>query len=300
MSKPPAANERRHETIIVKKIIQANHGGHHGGAWKVAYADFVTAMMAFFLLLWIVGATDEDQRKGIADYFAPTLVNHSKSGGSNGILQGRSIMAPDGNAAFAKPPAVEKIAPIATSGAYGNEATKRSGGTESAQRDQIAREQQRASAAAFALVESNIRQALVKDVQLKNLEKQISFVQSPEGLRIEIMDRTGFSMFDFGTDTIQPDARKLIRLVARSMADLPNPVAIRGHTDAYAYTSKNAMNNWLLSAQRADQTRAILADAGIADVRLSRIEGVADRELMIRENPLDPRNRRISITLLYR
>jgi chemotaxis protein MotB len=300
MTPATPGTERRHETIIVKKIIQAGHGGHHGGAWKVAYADFVTAMMAFFLLLWIVGATNEDQRKGIADYFAPTLVNHAKSGGSNGILQGRSIMAPDGNAAFAKPPSVEKIAPIATSGAYGNEATKRSGGSEGSQRAAAEREQRRASAVAFALVEKNIRQALARDTVLSKLENQVSFVQAPEGLRIEIMDRTGFSMFGFGTDVIQPEATRLIRLVAGAMKDVPNPLAIRGHTDGYAYPAKDAMNNWLLSARRAEQTRVVIATAGITSARLSRIEGVADRELFIKENPLDPRNRRISITLLYK
>src|SRR3546814_6197064 len=107
--KPLVAESEVLPPIIIKKITVAGHGGHHGGAWKVAYADFVTAMMAFFLLLWIVGATNEDQRKGIADYFSPTLVQHTKAGGSNGVMGGRAMMAPDGNAPQAVPAGSQRV-----------------------------------------------------------------------------------------------------------------------------------------------------------------------------------------------
>jgi chemotaxis protein MotB len=290
---PAPQNDRRHETIVIKKIIASGHGGHHGGAWKVAYADFVTAMMAFFLLLWIVGATNEDQRKGIADYFAPTLVKHSQSGGSNGILKGRSILAPDGVAPFARPAAIKSVAPIATSGGYGDDSSRRSGGVESAS-------DREASQAAFDYVKDSIQQQMKQDRQLQKLAAQVAFVQAPEGLRIELIDQMGTSLFEFGSDRVSPEATSLFQVVAAAVAEVPNNITIRGHTDAYRYKEVQGMNNWLLSVQRAERTRLALAGAGVAPERLSRIEGVADREPYILSDPMDPRNRRVSITLLYR
>jgi chemotaxis protein MotB len=267
--------------VLIKKIKDKGHGGHHGGAWKVAYADFVTAMMAFFLLMWLLGATNEDQRKGVADYFAPTVMEANTSGGSNGVLQGRSLEEPDGAAPFAKRAGVQATAPFQTANG--------------------ARAPARADDGQLRKVESELRRRLERDPGLKALQGQIRFSHTPEGLRIELIDRADYSMFGSGTNAMDPRAHKLLQLVADSIDGLPNRIAIRGHTDAQPFSGGvrgAADNNWTLSAARAEATRAALADAGVAESRFSRLEGVADTEPFNPDNPFDPRNRRMSVTLL--
>lgn len=297
----PASKRAKEEApapiIIVKKIVD-DHGdhGHHGGAWKVAYADFATAMMAFFMLLWIVGATTEKQRKGIADYFSPTLVKvQTSSSGSNGLLAGRSLTVEDGGA------------PATSSGQRGSVASilpeQLRGASPSASRNlpdgekrQIAAELDRK---AFKEVERAIVERLAQDASLADLREQVRFVQTREGLRIEILDRAGFSMFGLGTDRLETRATKLISEVAKTVDGMPNPIAIRGHTDSLQYANQD-MNNWKLAVYRAEATRAVLANKGIPADRFARLEGVADREPFVADDPKDPRNRRISITLFYR
>ena len=275
--------------VIIKRITIAASHAHHGGAWKVAYADFVTAMMAFFLLLWIVGATNEDQRKGIADYFTPTVIQQSQSGGSNGVLAGRSIQSPDGiqpNPAHSKRAAVD---PVATSGSYGRNDGPGSEGKGTRQQDD----------AAFRVIEQALAKRIGGDPALKGLAGQVRLVRTGDGLRIEMIDKAGFSMFGLADDRLQGPAARLLALVARSIQGLPNRITIRGHTDARAY-DRDGRSNWLLSGERAEATRRALASGGIDPSRFARIEGVADREPYYPADPLDARNRRISVTLLYR
>ena len=283
--------------VIIVRRTGDHHGdhGHHGGAWKIAYADFVTAMMAFFMLLWILGATTEQQRKGIADYFTPTLVKYTQGGsGSNGVLKGRTIRAEDGAAAAtatAGRGAVPQIVP-------------RDIGVGAPQAPGDRRDPSRAAALeadreAFRRVEQALMVRLAADPSLAELREQVRFVQAREGLRIEIIDRAGFSMFELASDRLVPRAARLMAEVARSIDQLPNPIAVRGHTDSLRYADP-AMNNWKLSAYRAEATRAAFARAGIAERRFARIEGVADTEPFDRTNPADPRNRRITVTLFYR
>ena len=267
--------------VLVKKVKASAHAAHHGGAWKVAYADFVTAMMAFFLLMWLLGATNEDQRKGIADYFAPTVMESETSGGSNGMLQGRSLEAPDGVAPHTKRAGVQSTAPFqAASGA---------------------RAPTRSDDGQLRKVESEIRKRIARDPGLKSLIGQIRFTHTPEGLRIELIDRADYSMFVSGGTEMDPRARRLLLLVAESIDGLPNRIAIRGHTDAQPFSSGRrsaGANNWTLSAGRAEATRAALAASGVPEDRFSRLEGVADTEPTNPDNVFDPRNRRMSITLL--
>ncbi len=277
--------------VIIKKIIASHEHAHHGGAWKVAYADFVTAMMAFFLLLWIVGATNEDQRKGIADYFAPTLIKHTKSGGSNGVLGGRSLEAPDGNAPHATPSGTKRIKVIAAL-SKPVPPTKQ----EIARKEKFRKE----DAQKFQGVAQTLAEHIANRRELARLRNQVQFSLTEEGLRIEILDEAAFSMFELGTSRLVPQAAMLIDEVAASVAAMPNKISIRGHTDSLPYPRADNMNNWLLSAQRAEMTRQTLAAKGIAIDRFSRLEGVADRELYNISDPTDPKNRRISITLLYR
>ncbi|MFN7400019.1 MAG: flagellar motor protein MotB [Sandaracinobacter sp.] len=267
--------------VLIKKIKPKGHGGHHGGAWKVAYADFVTAMMAFFLLMWLLGATDEDKRKGLADYFAPTLMEHATSGGSNGLLQGRSIEEPDGVAAFARRSGIVATAPYQTANGARAPALSDDG--------------------QLRKVESELRKRMERYPGLKDLLGQVRLSRTPEGIRIELIDRADYSMFQSGTNRMDPRARMLIGLVAQTVDGLPNRIAIRGHTDAQPFVGPGRLaneNNWTLSAARAEATRVALSQAGVPEDRFSRLEVVADTEPMNPDNPLDPRNRRLSITLL--
>jgi chemotaxis protein MotB len=278
-------NEPEPRPIIVKKIIEAGHGGHHGGAWKVAYADFVTAMMAFFLLLWILGATTEKQRKGIADYFAPTLVEmRLKSAGSNGMFGGDSVIAKDNYPHKAAQTGSKSltIPKDATGGASEAAASNRL-------RDRVR----------FGFLKKQIMQRIMSNKNLQKLAANIRFTDTREGLRIDLVDKADFSMFAIGTDALLPPAQALMGQVAQAIAGVPNGVIVRGHTDSLPYAAGRSVNNWTLSSARAEATRKALADAGVPPDRFDRIEGVADREPFIPTDRYDPRNRRMSITLAF-
>ena len=278
-------NEPEPRPIIVKKIIVEGHGGHHGGAWKVAYADFVTAMMAFFLLLWILGATTEKQRKGIADYFAPTLIEmRLKSAGSNGPFGGDSVIAKDNYPHRATQTGSKSMTiPKDASG----------GASESQKADRI-KDQVR-----FGFLKKQLMQKIMSDPNLRKFAQNIRFTDTREGLRIDLVDKSDFSMFGLGTDRLLPDAYKLMGQVAQVIGGVPNGVIVRGHTDALPYAAGRSVNNWTLSAARAEATRKALADQGVPPARFQRIEGVADREPFIPQDRYDPRNRRMSITLAW-
>ncbi|WP_076071888.1 flagellar motor protein MotB [Sphingomonas montana] len=270
--------------IIVRKIIEANHGGHHGGAWKVAYADFVTAMMAFFLLMWILGATTEKQRKGIADYFAPTLVElRSKSAGANGPFGGDSLTAKEKYAHGAHQSGTKSI--TIPKGATGG--TKEGDGIKA--KDQ----------ARFARLKRQLDDRMKRDPKLARLRRNVRFTDTREGLRIDLVDESDFAMFALGTQALLPAAQALMQQVATVIAATPNDVIVRGHTDALPYTAGRTVNNWTLSSARAEATRKALADSGVGPARFARIEGVAEREPYVPGNLYDPRNRRMSITLAW-
>ena len=278
MAAKPAAPIR---PIIVKKIIVEAHAGHHGGAWKVAYADFVTAMMAFFLLMWLLGATTEKQRKALADYFAPTLVQtKQESAGSNGFFGGDSIVSVDNYPNRAGQTGTRSI----TIPRDANGGPKEAAGIEK-QREK------------FQQLQKTLEQRLKASKELKRFAKNVRFTDTRQGLRIDLVDEADFTMFVSGTDKMTHDAMNLMAQVAALIAETGNGLIIRGHTDAMQYARDKAMNNWQLSANRAEATRAFLTTRGIANDRFMRIEGVADREPYIPSDAFDPRNRRMSITL---
>ncbi len=285
-------------TIIVKRVYGGSHNEvHHGGAWKVAYADFATAMMAFFMLLWIVGATTEKQRKGIADYFAPTLVKMApKSSGSNGLLAGHSMRDSAGRAPSTSSGGKGMIASIVPREVGTGMQKPSADRTPEEARREVSQQQDRAE---FVKVRAAIDARLAADKSLTDLRRQIRYTETREGLRIEIIDRAGFSMFALGTDRLVPRAARLMVSVATGVIVVPNPVALRGHTDALGYAGP-AMNNWKLSTARAEATREAFEAAGIPETRFARIEGVAAREPFYPAVPTDPRNRRITVTLFYR
>jgi chemotaxis protein MotB len=276
-------NEPEPKPIIIKKVIEAGHGAHHGGAWKVAYADFVTAMMAFFLLLWLLGATDEAQRKGIADYFTPTLVEHKTNGaGSDGFFGGDSIVSAD---TFP-----HKAAGVGTrSVTIPKDAT---GGPKEASESK-GKDRER-----FKELKKTLMQRMMSEPSLSKLKEHVRFTETTEGLRIDLVDEADFSMFKVGTDALVPEARRLVGEVAKVIQGVPNSLILRGHTDGLPYSKGQTMNNWLLSSARAESTRAALAIAGVPQNRFAKIEGVADRDPYVKDR-YDPRNRRMAIILAW-
>ncbi len=264
--------------IIVKKVTIVA-AGHHGGAWKVAYADFVTAMMAFFLLLWLLGATTEKQRKGIADYFTPTLVKLKEgSAGSNGMLGGASITDVDNYPNRAGQTGTKSMTiPRDTTG----------GPKEGGERIKKRQDMQR-----------RLTAKLEASARLARLAKQVRMIDTTEGIRIDLVDDADFSMFQLGTTVLTPDAAALLTAIGEMLASELGGLSIRGHTDALPYNGGHGANNWSLSAGRAEATRQALLRFGIGEARFRKIEGVADREPLVRDKPEDPRNRRISILLM--
>jgi len=260
--------------IIVKKVTVIA-GGHHGGAWKVAYADFVTAMMAFFLLMWLLGATTEKQRKGIADYFTPTLVKMKEaSAGSNGLLGGSSITDADNYPNRMGQTGTKAMTiPRDTTGG-----PKEGGGK-------------------VKRMQETLQKKLEKSETMRRLARQVKMVDTTEGVRIDLVDDAQFAMFRLGTTVLTPEAAELLAAIGQTIAPEAGTLTIRGHTDAVPYRPGELANNWSLSAGRAEATRQALMRNGIREDRFRRIEGVADRELLIPANPHDPRNRRISIVV---
>jgi chemotaxis protein MotB len=288
-ARAPHGSNQPPKIVIVKKIIADGHGGHHGGAWKVAYADFVTAMMAFFLLLWLLGATNEKQRKGIADYFAPTIIDTRALGmGGNGLFGGESAMSDQKIGEKAGRSSEVGLATPVT-GAGGK---KPGTGDKGSLRNEDRKN--------FERMRSDVVKAMQASTELRKLAPHVKFVMTTEGMRIDLVDNADYSMFALGTTALAPEASSLIGKIAASIGGTTNPIMIRGHTDAVPWGDPRAMNNWMLSSGRAEATRRRLALGGLPERRFERIEGVADREPMVTDAPTDPRNRRVAITLLYR
>jgi chemotaxis protein MotB len=249
----------------------------------VAYADFVTAMMAFFLLMWLLGATDEKQRKGLADYFAPTLVQmRQESAGSDGIFGGDSLTAVDNYPHGASQTGTQSMTIPRDATGTANDEGKNSTSVKKMDAKEF---------------EKKLREQLKKDPEKLALLKNIRFTDTAEGLRIDLIDEANFSMFALATDSLNPKAKTLIGEVSKIIDTVDNLLVIRGHTDSLPYASGKNMNNWLLSSARAEATRQEMVSQGIGKTRMARIEGVADTEPYNPADRMDDRNRRISITM---
>ena len=284
--------------IIKKIIVEDGHGGAHGGAWKIALADMMTAMMAFFLLMWLLGASNEDQRKSVADYFRPTSHSQIAFGelaGSNGLLGGRSVIDPEGFPFTAKQTALlERLTPKSEGGSQEGESGQ-DGKGQAGEGEPGKAKQDREN---FEKLEKDLKEKLSENKQLKSMQDQVNITREKDGLRIEIIDKADYSMFRLGTNQLDPKAAQLLAEVAKSIKDLPNKVAIRGHTDSLGFAADSGRNNWTLSTERADATRQLMQGSGVGYLRFQRIEGVADTAPVVPANPADPRNRRVSITVL--
>jgi chemotaxis protein MotB len=278
--------------IIIKKIKKGGHGGHHGGAWKVAYADFVTAMMAFFLLMWLINTTSPEQRRGIAEFFAPASVSRVSSG-SGGLLAGTSFSESGVRSDRSAP--VTSVTGAQSSGDENGQADAVNAESTPSE-DALDRARTLRENAEFARAEAAIRQAMADLPEVAELSRQVIIEQRPEGLRIQIIDQEGRSMFASGAAEPNERARRLLTALSRVIAELPNRLAISGHTDG---SSPGAgTSNWDLSAQRANSARRILQANGIPADRIYEIAGRADSEPLFPDDPTLPGNRRIAITLL--
>jgi chemotaxis protein MotB len=277
--------------IIIKKVKKGSHGGgHHGGAWKVAYADFVTAMMAFFLLMWLINTTSPEQKRGIADYFAPAAVSQTTSG-SGGILGGTALST-DGSKASGSRDVIEALAPQAPP----NVTEEGQSQTQAAAQSQGG-SQSKSDDAAFASAAQSLRQAMQDMPELAELSKQIIVDQTPEGLRIQLVDQEGRSMFEEGSAKPNDRAQVLLKAVAKVINQLPNRVSISGHTSASPNGGKPT-SDWGLSSARADASRQVLQAAGVDPDRIYQVAGKAASDPLYPDDPMLPGNRRIAIVLL--
>lgn len=250
------------QTIIIKRPKIVKGGGHHGGAWKVAYADFVTAMMAFFLLMWLLNATTEDQRRGLADYFNPSIPIAAVSGGGADALDGESVT---------QAPALST--------------TSNTEDTNDAE----------AGVPADEIIQA-MEAALIGEETA--LSDHISIRMSPEGLVIELTDRDSRPLFASGRADPSPVLIKLTAAVAQALDGVSNSIKIVGHTDSRPYANgTRGYSNWELSSDRANMARRMIKEAGLPESRITEISGRAATVPLV-EDPLDARNRRISITLL--
>lgn len=360
-----SGKSRDRPTIVIRKE-EVVEGGHHGGAWKVAYADFVTAMMAFFLLMWLLNATSEEQKRGIADYFSqanPLAKGQSGSGlpfggrtpfdkgdmvssrGTMSVVPGKTNATPDPDdptdpqAPEAKPTrsdsetdspdgtrnrdaggqADTKATPSAARlpGAGASESVARVSPDARALAAVGAKTQQAAAIMARAEAEAararaerdqeerreldqaaeQIRAAIRGDRLLTDLARQITIDQTPEGLRIQLLDEDRTPMFASGAAVIQERAKLLLQKVAPVLAGLTEKVTITGHTDATPYRGTDR-TNWELSSERANATRRLLVEAGLPEQRFRSVTGNADRDPLLPSDPLAAANRRIAIVVL--
>ena len=265
--------------IIIKKKKKGGEEGHHGGAWKVAYADFVTAMMAFFLLMWLLNATTEEQRKGIADYFNPTIPISRISGGGSDGLNGSSIFTE------------ETYASMGTGATASNTLSKTTPlqKLNPGQQEELSEAEQAAAIAQLEMMLSEEAQSLSEHIQVK---------LSPEGIVMELVDSEDVPLFALGQSQPTELLIDLVATVTDSFGAFGNDIKVVGHTDSLAYRDNMTFDNWDLSTERANVARRLLVEKGFPLDRIQEVSGRADTDLLIPEDPFAAQNRRISITLL--
>jgi chemotaxis protein MotB len=272
--------------IIVKRIKKG--GGHHGGAWKIAYADFVTAMMAFFLLMWLLGSTAKGDLSGIAEYFQTPLkvamAGGSGSGDSSSVIQGggRDLTRKDGQIKNGDEPSPKKTYNLTAASMQTAEAAL-----------------ERAEAARLKVLKDRIQSAIEATPTLKQFKKQLLLDITSEGLRIQIVDEQNRPMFALAKADLQPYTVDILHEIGKLLNDMPNRISLSGHTDATAYASgEKYYSNWELSADRANASRRALIAGGMDEMKVLRVVGLSSAVLFDKENPGNPVNRRISIIVM--
>lgn len=265
--------------IIIKRIKKVVGGGHHGGAWKIAYADFVTAMMAFFLLMWLLGNVEGGKLNGISEYFKmplrTALVGGSSSGESTVILNGGGKDA------------------MAVAGLV------RDGKAKASTDEEVKKGRARAEVAMMRALKEKLGRLIDSSSKLQPFKNQLLIDITSEGLRIQIVDEKNRPMFGLSSAEMQPYTRDILHEIAQTLNDMPNRISLSGHTDANAYATGNKnYSNWELSADRANAARRVLVAGGMNENRLMRVLGLSSAILLDPKDPTNPINRRISIILM--
>ena len=275
--------------IIVKRV-KKHRGGHHGGAWKIAYADFVTAMMAFFLLMWLLGSVTRGDLKGIADYFNTPLkvamFGGSGSGDSASLIKGggRDLTRQEGQVKFGEKPDLKKSYDLK--------------GSQSDLKGAQA-ELERIEAARLKGLKERIEGLIEANQRLKPFKNQLLMDITTEGLRIQIVDEKNRPMFALSKAELQPYTKEILLEIGRVLNDVPHKISLSGHTDATPYsTGDRGYSNWELSADRANASRRALIAGGMEENKILRVVGLSSAVLMDKENPYNPINRRISIIVM--
>ncbi len=269
--------------IIVKKI-KKNGGGHHGGAWKIAYADFVTAMMAFFLLMWLLGSTSKAQKEGIAEYFQTPL---------HMVLMGPSLGQSD--------------SVLRNTG--GKDVTKKQGQVKPVEGDpgklktvkieDVKEALKQAEKVKLEALKAKIEQAIEDNPTLQQFKSQLKLDITSEGLRVQIIDEQNRPMFENAKAELQPYAKTILREIGKTLNGVDNKISLSGHTDAAAYANgDHGYSNWELSADRANASRRELIAGGMDETKLMRVVGLGSAIMMDKENPFNPINRRISLIVM--
>ena len=280
-----SGDSKKLQPIIIKKIKKSGHG-HHGGAWKIAYADFVTAMMAFFLLMWLLGSTTEGDKKGIADFFnAPLKV--SMVGGGSGSGDSSSVVK-GGGTDLTRSSGQVKSGDI--------EAQRKS-----VQLKALKAEQRRAETARLESLKKKVEDVLAANPKLAAMQSQIRLEMTRDGLRIQIVDEQNRPMFDSGSALVKPYMRELLREIGNVLGEVPNRLTLEGHTDAQPFgAGERGYSNWELSSDRANASRRELGAGGLPEERVLLVQGLASSVLFDPAAPTSPVNRRISIIVMNR
>lgn len=280
-------------TIIIKKIKKAGHG-HHGGAWKIAYADFVTAMMAFFLLMWLISMTTPEQKVGLAEYFAPAAVSLSTSG-SGGVLDGSAI-AKSGSQSSGAQPAISRSDPSVPQDASGTSGQEHGGQGREGESDA---EKLDAAKKAYHSAAASVRQALQALPEVTPYLGNLQIKVTDEGLDIEIVEQTGQRMFAEGSKAPLPQTRATIAAIAPILQRLNAQVTISGHTVAGWRPIDPTYGAWELSADRANVVRAILQENGLSEERIGSVVGRAANEPYFVDDPYMSANERVRLSVVF-
>jgi len=279
-----ASDDKR---LIVVKRIKKVAGGHHGGAWKIAYADFVTAMMAFFLLMWLLGSTTKGDLKGISDYFNTplkvSLLGGSGSGDSSSLIKGggKDLTRSEGQVKQGELPTEKRTVNLKVA-------------TEEALRIERRKELDK-----LKMLKSSLEKAIDADPKLQQFKKQILLDITSEGLRIQIVDEENRPMFKSGSARLESYTIKILREIGKMLNQVPNKVSLSGHTDARPYAfGEMGYSNWDLSADRANASRRELIAGGMEEEKMVRVVGLSSAVLFDGKNPFNPVNRRINIIVM--
>lgn len=281
--------DEQQRPIIIKRIKKVSGGGH-GGAWKVAYADFVTAMMAFFLLLWLLNSTTQAQKEGLSEYFTPTTASVQSVAGADGVLEGVSINSDGSSSASVSMPIPDQNVRVAED----EDTTSNAETEEDAFEVAMANREQEV----FESMAAELANSIQESAELSQLEGQVLIDVTEEGMRIQLVDQDNRAMFQADTAELYSYAERMLIHVAQQIDDLPNRIAISGHTDSTPFRAGSTYTNWELSADRANTSRRVLRGAGVPADRFAEVTGKAATEPLLPGSPERAENRRITILVI--